>query len=138
MLNDNDGSLTGLLADTQPVPRETLSINEDPFYRAPKVVPECASDKHYGTDFTGQPATAITSPYEYVSTAIIPDCGLRSVLESVESSAVHPNRLPRGMRQGSGWLEKLDLALCSLLRSTHVSAKLDGTGQRGLRQGPVV
>ena len=45
------------------------------------MVPECASDKHYGTDFTGQPATAITSPYEYVSTAIIPDCGLRSVLD---------------------------------------------------------
>jgi hypothetical protein len=46
VLNDNDGSLTGLLADTQPQPRETLSINEDPFFRAPKVVPECASDKH--------------------------------------------------------------------------------------------
>ncbi len=80
VLNDNDGSLTGLLAKTSP-PRETLSINEDPFFRAPKVIPECSSDKHYGADQKGKPATAITSPYEYVSTAIIADCGLRSVVD---------------------------------------------------------
>ncbi len=79
VLNDIDGSLTGLLADTKPDPRETLSINEDPFFRAPNVVPECSSDKHAGTDQKGAPATAITSPYEYVSTAIIADCALRSV-----------------------------------------------------------
>jgi hypothetical protein len=34
VLNDNDGSLTGLLADTKPVPRETLSINEDLFFQS--------------------------------------------------------------------------------------------------------
>ncbi len=73
VLNDIDGSLTGLVADTTP-PRETLSINEDAFFRAPNVVPECASDKHEGTDQTGPPATAITSPYEYLTTVIFPDC----------------------------------------------------------------
>jgi hypothetical protein len=73
VLNDTDGSLTGLLANTTP-PRETLSINEDKFFRAPNVVPECSSDKHYTTDQRGAPATAITSPYEYLTTAIIPDC----------------------------------------------------------------
>ena len=75
VLNDNDGSLTGLLAASNPV-RETLSVNEDNFFRAPKVTPECASDRHYNNlkDLTGKPATAITSPYQYVTTAIIADC----------------------------------------------------------------
>ena len=57
VLNDIDGSLTGLVADTTP-PRETLSINEDAFFRAPNVVPERASDKHKGPTKTGPPATA--------------------------------------------------------------------------------
>ena len=75
VLNDNDGSLTGLLAASNPV-RETLSVNEDNFFRAPKVTPECASDRDYNNlkDLTGKPATAITSPYQYVTTAIIADC----------------------------------------------------------------
>jgi hypothetical protein len=73
VLNDTDGSLTGVLANTTP-PRETLSINEDKFFRAPNVVPECSSDKHYTMDQRGAPATAITSPHEYLTTAIIPDC----------------------------------------------------------------
>ncbi len=80
VLNDNDGSLTGLLAGTTP-PRETLSINLDEFFRAPEVTEECSSDKHEGPDQKGPPATAITSPYEYVSTAIIADCALKSVLD---------------------------------------------------------
>jgi len=83
VLNDNDGSLTGLLAGTSP-PRETLSINLDNFFRAPTVTEECSSDKHDGPDQKGLPATAITSPYEYVSTAIIADCALRSVLDKCE------------------------------------------------------
>ncbi len=80
VLNDDDGSLTGLLAETTP-PRETLSINLDEFFRAPTVTEECSSDKHEGADQKGPPATAITSPYEYVSTAIIADCALKSVLD---------------------------------------------------------
>ena len=81
VLNDDDGSLTGLLADVQPEPRETLSINLDDFFRAPKVVPECSSDKHDTADQKGPPATAITSPYEYVSTAVIAGCALKSVTD---------------------------------------------------------
>ena len=75
VLNDDDGSLTGLLAAAKPA-RETLSVNEDVFFRAPKVTPECASDRHYKDpkDLTGKPATAITSPYQYATTAIFPDC----------------------------------------------------------------
>ena len=83
VLNDTDGSLVGLLAATTP-PRETLSINQDGFFRAPKITDECSSDKHYTQqgnpiDQKGPPATAITSPYEYVTTAIIAACALRSV-----------------------------------------------------------
>jgi hypothetical protein len=74
VLNDDDGSLTGLLANTRPG-RETLSVNEDAFFRAPNVVPECSSNKHYPTtDQKGMPATATTSPYEYVTTAVTADC----------------------------------------------------------------
>ncbi len=79
VLNDIDGSLTGLLADTMPKARETLSINEDPFFRVPTFTQECSSDRHEDSkNQKGPPATAITSPYEYVTTAIIADCGLRS------------------------------------------------------------
>ncbi len=79
VLNDIDGSLTGVLAKTKPKLRETLSINEDIFFRAPTVAYECASKKHYGSDYKNEPATAITSPYEYVTSAIIADCALMSV-----------------------------------------------------------
>ena len=45
-----DGALTGLIAsETTPTPttgRETISVNEDPFFNAPLETVECASDKH--------------------------------------------------------------------------------------------
>ena len=76
VLNDDDGSLTGLLAGTG-ADRETLSINEDSFFNAPKVVPECSSDRHPDSvPATDPPATAATSPYEYVTTATIADCAI--------------------------------------------------------------
>lgn len=59
VLNDDDGSLTGLV--------ETISVNEDPFFNAPVETPECRS---------GFPATAKTSPYDYVTTVIYPECAI--------------------------------------------------------------
>ncbi len=56
ILNDDDGSLTGL--------KTTVSVNEDPFFNAPLEVLECESD-----------ATAKTSPYEHVTTVVYPGCG---------------------------------------------------------------
>jgi len=78
VLNDDDGSLTGLLADLGSAgTRETISVNEDPFFNAPKVTVECASDIHdKGIPATGPPGTANTSPYEYITTATIANCGI--------------------------------------------------------------
>lgn len=80
VLNDDDGSLTGLrglLADNSVT--GTLSINEDLFFSAPVETAECLSNlgaspaKACATNVT--PAvTARTSPYDYVVTAIAPQC----------------------------------------------------------------
>ena len=56
ILNDDDGSLTGL--------KDTVSVNEDPFFNAPVEILECASD-----------GTAKTSPYQHVTSVVYPGCG---------------------------------------------------------------
>jgi hypothetical protein len=78
VLNDDDGSLTGLLADLgMGETRETISVNEDTFFDAPTVTVECASDIHdQGKPATGPPGTANTSPYEYITAATIAKCGI--------------------------------------------------------------
>ncbi len=89
VLNDDDGSLTGLLADPgNGMLRETISVNKDPFFNAPVTTPECASDIHDGgPPDIGPPNTADTSPYEYVTTATIANCGIG----------------PSGCPQAGGW-----------------------------------
>ncbi len=54
-LNDDDGSLTGYA--------QTISINEDAYFDGPKEAIECASDE-----------TAKTSPYDYVTAVVYPQC----------------------------------------------------------------
>ena len=61
-----DGSLTGLVgAQKKPdiaTKRETISINEDPFFNAPLETVECASDRHMSDqDGKGAPGSAKTS-----------------------------------------------------------------------------
>ena len=78
-----DGSLTGLIASemqpTMTTGRETISVNEDPFFNAPLETVECASDKHDTImDGKGAPGTAKTSPYEYVTTGMIAGCAIGS------------------------------------------------------------
>lgn len=63
-LSDDDGSLTGLV--------NTVSVSQDAFFRAPLSTPQCASDVAANMP----PGSATTSPYEYVTTAIIPSCGM--------------------------------------------------------------
>jgi hypothetical protein len=66
VLNDDDGSLTGLLSPaSSPAKGETLSVNLDTFFNAPIEAPECASFN-----------TAKTSPYEYLSTVVYPACAI--------------------------------------------------------------
>jgi hypothetical protein len=60
-LNDDDGTLTGLV--------ETVSVNQDPFFQAPTQDVECKSDV-----VANKEGTAITSPYDYVTTVVYPDC----------------------------------------------------------------
>jgi hypothetical protein len=65
-LTDDDGTLTGL--------NQTISVNEDNFFNAPSETVECASD------VTANPAgTAKTSPYDYVTLAVYPDCATKAL-----------------------------------------------------------
>ena len=75
VLNDDDGTLTGLLGAEQGSTRPSISINEDPFFNAPLTTPECLSDINVKPPVPkGQAYTATTSPYEWLSTAIISGC----------------------------------------------------------------
>jgi hypothetical protein len=80
-LNDDDGSLTGLTNDAAPKPTGTISVNPDQFFSAPVETPECLSN--IGVQPTNTcgitqltPTTATTSPYDYVTTAVIAGCGV--------------------------------------------------------------
>ncbi len=77
-LNDDDGSLTGL--------NNTISVNEDPFFSAPIETAECKSNINVNpsqacnaSPTAGVVPTAKTSPYDYVTTVIIPDCAKSGV-----------------------------------------------------------
>jgi cell migration-inducing and hyaluronan-binding protein len=81
-LNDDDGSLTGLsntLLDSRV--KQTISVNEDPFFTAPVETPECLSNIGPNGDPKNAcvlpknppvqaPVTAKTSPYDYVATVV--------------------------------------------------------------------
>jgi hypothetical protein len=80
-LSDDDGSLTGLTNNVSPTPTGTISVNQDPFFAAPVEAPECRSN--LGIDpakacqsvpITNETQTARTSPYDYVATAVEPQC----------------------------------------------------------------
>jgi hypothetical protein len=92
-LSDDDGTLTGLSnvqpdGSGTPLPKallQTISVNEDAFFTAPVETPECASNGG-NTPTSGKnvlpanacnppfksapPATAKTSPYDYVATVV--------------------------------------------------------------------
>lgn len=68
VLNDDDGSLTGYKALNEDINspiqyKESFVVNKDPFFNAPVHEDECRSNR-----------TAITTPYDYVTTVIYPDC----------------------------------------------------------------
>ncbi len=76
VLNDDDGSLTGLLGPTTPCEGETISVNLDPFFTAPVEAPECKSFNIKTTSGSETGGTAKTSPYQYLSTVVYPACVL--------------------------------------------------------------
>ena len=79
-LNDDDGTLTGLTNSLKDGHlKQTISINEDPFFSAPVETAECASALGANADSANAcsspnarlpPVTARTSPYDYVTTVI--------------------------------------------------------------------
>src|SRR5262249_40396991 len=76
VLNDDDGTLTGLVGSYGGENPPSISINEDDFFNAPLPTPECLSDVNVKPPLpisTTLPFTARTSPYEWLSTAIIAD-----------------------------------------------------------------
>jgi hypothetical protein len=89
-LSDDDGSLTGLLGPVDLKSKTydpAISINKDRFFNVPVETAQCASDipklMQQGANCPyakqGYPdlcATANTSPYEYVTTVVFPDCGV--------------------------------------------------------------
>lgn len=77
VLNDDDGTLTGLVGSYGGANRPAIVINEDNFFYAPLITPECLSDINVKPPVPdGTPYTATTSPYEWLSTAIIADCAI--------------------------------------------------------------
>ena len=80
VLNDDDGTLTGLTSQLAgpSTKTETISVNKEDFFDAPIETPECASDAALNSAKNAKcaPNTAKTSPYEYVTTAIFPRCAL--------------------------------------------------------------
>jgi len=74
-LSDDDGSLTGYA--------KTVSVNVDPFFKAPVEAYECASDATVipvGAGYQTVAGTAKTSPYDYVTTVVYPEVGFQDTL----------------------------------------------------------
>jgi cell migration-inducing and hyaluronan-binding protein len=91
-LNDDDGSLTGL-DGWHTASTETIEVNEDPFFRAPVQTAQCRSNVGVdarnacaGKGPPSEPATARTSPYGYVTTALFPDYDPRDNTDKDQSS----------------------------------------------------
>jgi cell migration-inducing and hyaluronan-binding protein len=82
VLNDDDGTLTGLTSPVlsgESIPKtETISVNKEPFFEAPTETTECASDLplNANNDARCAPDTAKTSPYQYVTAVVYPECAL--------------------------------------------------------------
>jgi hypothetical protein len=78
-LNDDEGTLTGLIGPSKVTGLQgSISVNQDPFFQAPVQTPECLSDVDVtpavDKDVKNYPGTAVTSPYDYVTTVVFPDC----------------------------------------------------------------
>ncbi len=84
VLNDDDGSLTGFKSPTD----GTIAVNTDEFFKAPIQAIECGSNR-----------SAITSPYEYVTTVVYPGCATRPSADGVDCA----NPLDKGYSHLGDW-----------------------------------
>lgn len=107
-LTDDDGSLTGLVSKLGAVTgMETISVNKDNYFNAPIETDQCRSNTGVtpasacaGSPPTTTRATAKTSPYEYLTTAIFPACALGGANNSCGSVYIPtaPNQVCVGNR----------------------------------------
>ncbi len=98
VLNDDDGTLTGLVASEAGVKRPTISINEDAYFDAPLATPECLSDINVlPNQPVSPPFTASTSPYEWVTTAIIADCAISQKVGDLQCFDTKDNYMHWGL-----------------------------------------
>jgi hypothetical protein len=142
VLNDTDGSLTGLLADDTTDKNDpykpTISINEDDFFNGPKITPECLSDKEVEPDNPDHRVyTARTSPYEWVTTAMIADCAIENGQKdaSLQQCLGQQNRIQWGNNCGNPLcrgvpLFREDLTTGEAGKQPSIRMMGDGNGQR--------
>jgi hypothetical protein len=94
-LTDDDGSLTGY--------KNTISVNEDPFFRAPIAGIECDTDGAIlptpNSPLKGA-GTATVSPYEYVTSVVYPDCNKQGGGGSPECANFYPKNNQPGEWDG--------------------------------------
>ena len=118
-LNDDDGTLTGLVGpDAQTGLVGSVSVNQDPFFNAPLQTPECLSDVNVTpsnsvTNPKLYAGTAVTSPYDYVTTVVFPNCAASGGKCTEQNEPAIPFTLDRRLYQSK------------LLRSALVQRKLN-------------
>jgi hypothetical protein len=88
-LSDDDGSLTGLINNWDPPNTTgTVSVNPTSFFTAPVQTNQCLSNVGVTPSLACQstrpptPTTAITSPYEYVTMAVYPQCDVSGTTDT--------------------------------------------------------
>ena len=98
-LNDDDGSLTGLTSKTTTFPtavNSTLSLNEDPYFRAPVQTAQCKSNvavdpaQACAPQPTGDNRLSVpparTSPYDQITTVIYPGCAVANTEKEAQDA----------------------------------------------------
>jgi hypothetical protein len=122
VLNDTDGSLGGLTSTG--TPSATTMVNNDTFFHAPVATSECKSNIGVNPTAAGAtcaptsetPPTAVTSPYDYLTTAIIPSCALDGSAFpcGISSTTVDQGggRLPEVIFRGGQWSQDCSSSFC--------------------------
>jgi cell migration-inducing and hyaluronan-binding protein len=120
-LNDDDGSLTGLTNDAK---TGTISVNPAEYFTAPVETAECLSnlgvtpDKACPVKKTTATPTAKTSPYDYVTTVVYPECAVgpgdaNGRCESDKSDKVDPiDRFSQQVARAGVWSKECSNESC--------------------------
>jgi cell migration-inducing and hyaluronan-binding protein len=139
-LSDDDGTLTGLLGVSKVKVNgvekdklnDTISVNPVDFFNAPVETAECLSNigvtgalacpVNKVLPKTPTPAGAKTSPYDYVTTVVFPECGIGPLPESskeIQRKCKDDNynegggtRFPHQLGRGGDWSQECSNPAC--------------------------